>query len=197
MHWHEASQRGGFHLLGEGAVGIAVTGYPPRRSGRALLTHPAPTSGTGVETMHKVPLLQFPARPADVTSHFPGSASGCGRTVGCSPQSRAFPPSIPPHCYMFCSLISPVLCPCPTSCTPRYLVFTLWHHGPLSRIWFRISQVPYDELLHMHRVSDPGRHGACLAISARPLLVSASLNSITASDFMYFVAQYRACGYLR
>ncbi|WP_214069883.1 hypothetical protein, partial [Photorhabdus hainanensis] len=30
---------------GEVAVGIAVTGYPPHRSGRALLTHPAPTSG--------------------------------------------------------------------------------------------------------------------------------------------------------
>lgn len=36
------------------AVGIAVAGYPPRRSGRALLTHPAPTSGSGVEALHRI-----------------------------------------------------------------------------------------------------------------------------------------------
>lgn len=59
--------------------------------------------------------VPLPAQPAAVASYLPGSASGYGRTVGCSPWSRAFPPSIPPHCYMFCSLISPVLCPCPTS----------------------------------------------------------------------------------
>ena len=27
------------------AVGMAITGHPPHRSGRALLTHPAPISG--------------------------------------------------------------------------------------------------------------------------------------------------------
>lgn len=36
------------------AVGIAVTGYPPRGSGRALLTHPALTLGSGVKAVHWV-----------------------------------------------------------------------------------------------------------------------------------------------
>lgn len=41
------------------AVGIAVTGYPPRRSGHALLTHPAPTSGSGVEALHGIRVCLF------------------------------------------------------------------------------------------------------------------------------------------
>lgn len=36
------------------AVGIAVTGYSPRGSGRALLTHPALTLGSGVKAVHWV-----------------------------------------------------------------------------------------------------------------------------------------------
>lgn len=36
------------------AVGMPVTRHPPRRSGRALLTHPAPTSSSGVEAFLRV-----------------------------------------------------------------------------------------------------------------------------------------------
>ncbi|WP_118987972.1 hypothetical protein [Photorhabdus sp. CRCIA-P01] len=41
------------------AVGIAVTGYPPHRSGRALLTHPAPTSGVWRKSAAKDKDVQF------------------------------------------------------------------------------------------------------------------------------------------
>ena len=50
------------------AVGIAVTGYPPRRSGRVLLTHPAPTSGSGVEALHGI-RGYYPGRRDPGSSH--------------------------------------------------------------------------------------------------------------------------------
>lgn len=51
-----------------------VAGYPPRGSGRALLTHPVLTLGSGVEAVHRV-WVDYSGRwqpaPAQLTETFP------------------------------------------------------------------------------------------------------------------------------
>jgi len=49
------------------AVGMLITQHPPHRSQRALLTHWAPPSGSGVKTMQRLWMQDTDFRKEEVT----------------------------------------------------------------------------------------------------------------------------------
>lgn len=67
--------RAGYHVRGENGIsnrryftkGGDQRSYPPCRSGRALLTHPAPTLGFGIEAMHRIGMDNFRGRDPTFT----------------------------------------------------------------------------------------------------------------------------------
>ena len=88
------------------AVGTAITGRPPHRSGRAQLRHPAPTESIWRQAAYQV---QLAARdPAPVT-RFPGSVPGTCFAGSRSSRSPPFAPPTPPPVARLCSLASLLL----------------------------------------------------------------------------------------
>ena len=89
------------------AVGTALAGRPPRRSGRAAFPHPAPRSG------HRV------ASGAVCHSAHHTVPRPCVRRMQAvewhCPRAAAFPPSPPPRFRPICSETSQVLCSGPTA----------------------------------------------------------------------------------
>uniref|UniRef100_UPI0015E86117 hypothetical protein n=1 Tax=Sodalis glossinidius TaxID=63612 RepID=UPI0015E86117 len=92
---------------------------------------------------------------------------------------------------MFCSLISSVLCPCPTSCNPQHLLFTLWHHWDnivLDDDWgasafidrsvgeVPITAAPFEQQIIVDAVVT--RSSATLTPGCRDFSTIASLNSM-------------------
>ncbi len=78
------------------AVGIAVTGYPPHRSGRALLTHPAPTSGVWRKSAAKDKDAQFGGEvsiysPADCNEPTSFCAAGFAVSVTSATSASLLP----------------------------------------------------------------------------------------------------------
>jgi hypothetical protein len=69
------------------AVGIGITAYPPHRTGRAQLRHPAPTLG--------VDGIALSVRASTRRSCFPGSVSGTCRAGSRFPRPRPFAPPAP------------------------------------------------------------------------------------------------------
>src|SRR5512135_22349 len=93
------------------AVGTTLAGSPPRRSGRAELPHPAPTSGEGGDAA-----WPHSAHDDERSTRRSGSGSGTRPPTSGSPWSTAFPPP-PPQTDRLrrCSAASQVLRSRPTS----------------------------------------------------------------------------------
>ena len=94
-------------------VGMPVTRHPPYRSVHEELPHTAPTSGDNAENL-------FCVHHQDRSTQQPAPVCGPRRCSWCSPWSTPFPPPAPQRFSPPCSLVSQVLCCCPTSVSRSY-----------------------------------------------------------------------------
>ena len=141
---------------------MPVTRHPPYRSVHEELPHTAPTSGDNAEI--------FCVHHQDRSTQLPAPVCGPRQCSWCSPWSTPFPPPAPQRFSPHCSLVSQVLCCCPTSVSRSYQSYGISPSlvVPFSRKNSRISRFPCKRCPHMPgSKTPPGRPVTRIYATAR------------------------------